>query len=129
MAKYKLQLNHDGRAFCDCFNVSSERFIQMRDAVYKHHRSKLTLKKTQAIDALQNELGGLTLEESFLLGMAWGVCDYLDKRDTLNEQHSEDQIDKDLDRLKSLVKEGKSTKTGINIEGFMRTMKDGKHDF
>ena len=128
MKKDKLKIDHDGYTFGDCFGVTKERFIEIRDVVWKISKSGYDedLKKTEIVQKIEKELNGLSLEESFLVGMTFGVLDWLEKND---KRTNENNTDEQLDKLKKLVKEGKSTPTGINIEGFIQVMKDGKHDF
>ena len=129
MKKDKLKIDHNGMTFGDCFGVTKDRFIEIRDVVWKISKTEYDhgkSKKTEVIQKIEKELNGLSLEESFLVGMTFGVLDWLQKKD---EKTDENNIDEQLDRLKELVQEGKATPTGINIKGFLEVMKDGKHDF
>jgi predicted deacylase len=116
--RLKIEIKDHFDTFGDNLGVSKKRFSEIRDAVFTTFSIQRGDKRHDIVDAIQNELGGFNnLGEVFITGSAYGVMEHLAQKGI------------DDAKMETDPNTGSAMVGGLNVEEFLKAMKDGTDDF
>ena len=122
--KIKIDFNHNAVNFGDCVGLTEQRYEEIRDVVWQTMKDKddAISQRSEVLSLIQDKLGGeLTGSEMFVMGLSFGVVEYMSRENNDKTEQILKMMKDNPDKV--------GVKAGLNVEGFLKAMKDGKDDF
>ena len=99
-------------------------YEEIRDVVWQTMKDKddAISQRSEVLSLIQDKLGGeLTGSEMFVMGLSFGVVEYMSRENNDKTEQILKMMKDNPDKV--------GVKAGLNVEGFLKAMKDGKDDF